>query len=163
MAKLGGHKIWEEITITMLHYAAIVTIRKWKSIKNKWQDFTHFSTKHYWYLLGVKMQIFNQKNNICTSVVQNIGYFCKKLELLDWQHWNFSHMQMKSCPEKDQKTIFLSVEQFIVKTQFEISKYLISILMSSSICGGRFGRSVQLVPKTCSSTCSSGHELLSQT
>ena len=80
--------------------------------------------------------------------VQNIGYFVKKLELLDWQRWNFSHMQMKSRPKKDQKTIFFSVEQFIVKTQFEISKYLLSIFMSSNICGGRFGRSVQLVPKT---------------
>ena len=57
-------------------------------------------------------------------------------------------MQMKSRPKKDQKTIFFSVEQFIVKTQFEISKYLLSIFMSSNICGGRFGRSVQLVPKT---------------
>ena len=54
----------------------------------------------------------------------------------------------KSRPKKDQKTIFLSVEQFMVKTQFEISKYLLSIFMSSNICGGRFGRSVQLVPKT---------------
>ena len=43
--------------------------------------------------------------------------------------------QMKSHPKKDQKTSFLSVEQFIVKTQFEISKYLLSILMSSNICG----------------------------
>ena len=57
-------------------------------------------------------------------------------------------MQTKSRPKKDQKTIFFSVEQFIVKTQFEISKYLLSIFMSSNICGGRFGRSVQLVPKT---------------
>jgi len=57
-------------------------------------------------------------------------------------------MQMKSRPKKEQKTIFLSVEQFIVKTQFEISKYFLSIFMSSNICGGRFGRSVQLVPKT---------------
>ena len=97
---------------------------------------------------GVKMHTVKQKNNICMLVVQNIGYFCKKLELLEWQRWNFSHMQMKSRPEKDQKMIFLSVEQFIVKMQFEISKYLISILMSSNICGGRFGRSVQLVPKT---------------
>ena len=94
------------------------------------------------------MHTVKQKNNICTLVVQNIGYFCKKLELLDWQHWNFSHMQMRSCPKKDQKTIFLSVEQFIVKTQFEISKYLLSICSSSNICGGRFGRFVQLVPKT---------------
>ena len=55
MAKLGGHKIWEEITITeskvrmTMHYAAIVTIRKWKSIKSKWLDFTHFSTKYYFF------------------------------------------------------------------------------------------------------------------
>ena len=34
-------------------------------------------------------------------------------------------MQMKSRPKKDQKTIFFSVEHFIVKTQFEISKYLL--------------------------------------
>ena len=40
-------------------------------------------TLFFWYLLGVKMQIFNQKNNICTLVVQNIGYLFKKLELLD--------------------------------------------------------------------------------
>ena len=44
-------------------------------------------------------------------------------------------MWMKSRPKKDQKTIFLSMEQFIVKTQFEISKYLLSILMSSNIYG----------------------------
>ena len=27
---------------------------------------------------GVKMHIFNQKNNICTSDYQNIEYFCKQ-------------------------------------------------------------------------------------
>ena len=32
---------------------------------------------------GVKMQIIKHKNNICTLVVQNIEYFCKKLELFD--------------------------------------------------------------------------------
>ena len=53
------------------------------------------------------MQIFNQKNIICTLVVQNIGYFCKKLKLPGWKCWNFSHMQTKSRPKKDQKTIFL--------------------------------------------------------
>ena len=42
--------------------------------------------------------------------------------------------KMKSRPKKDQKTIFFSVEQFIVKTQFEIPKYLLSIFMSSNIC-----------------------------
>ena len=40
---------------------------------------------------------------------------------------------MKSRPKKDKKTIFLSVEQFIAKTQFEKSKYLLSIFMSSNI------------------------------
>ena len=66
----------------------------------------------------------------------------------NWWNKRFSHhvistfqkvfvapQQMKSHPKKDQKTSFLSVEQFIVKTQFEISKYLLSILMSSNICG----------------------------
>ena len=37
-------------------------------------------------------------------------------------------MHMKSHPKKDQKAIFLSVEQFMVKTQFEISKYLLQFL-----------------------------------
>ena len=55
---------------------------------------------------------------------------------------------MKSCPKKDQKTICLSAEPFIVKMQFEISKYLPSIFMSSNICLGHFGRSVQLILKT---------------
>ena len=32
---------------------------------------------------GVKMQIFNEKNNICMLSVQNVGHFCKKHELLD--------------------------------------------------------------------------------
>ena len=68
--------------------------------------------------------------------------------MLDWELWNFSHMQMKSRPKKDQKTIFFSVEQLIVKTQFEISKYLFSIFMSSNTCVGHFRKSVQLVPKT---------------
>ena len=40
---------------------------------------------------------------------------------------------MMSCPKKDQKTIFLSVELLIVKAQFEKSKYLLSIFMSSNI------------------------------
>jgi len=84
---------------------------------------------------GMKMQIFNQKNNIYMLVVQNIGYFCKKLELLEWQHWNFSQMQMKSHPKKDQKAIFLSVEQFMVKTQFEISKYLPQYLWAQIFAG----------------------------
>ena len=87
---------------------------------------------------GVKMQIFNQKNNICTLVVQNIGYLSKRLELLDWERWNFSHLQMKSCPTKYQKTIFFSMEQFIVKTQFEISKYLLWIFMSFKYLWGPF-------------------------
>ena len=55
---------------------------------------------------------------------------------------------MKPCPKKGQKTIFLSVEQFIVKTQFEKSKYLLSIFVSSNIYMGCFGKSVQLIPKT---------------
>ena len=55
---------------------------------------------------------------------------------------------MKPCPIKDQKTIFFSDELFIVKTQFEISKYLLSIFMSSNVEVGFFRRSVQLVPKT---------------
>ena len=84
---------------------------------------------------GVKMHTVKQKNNICTLVVQNIGYFCKKLELLDWQGWNFSHMQMKSLSKRDQKTFFLSVEQFIVKTQFEISKYLLQSLWAQIFAG----------------------------
>ena len=47
-------------------------------------------------------------------------------------------------PEND----FFSVELFIVKTQFEISKYLLSISIGSNICVGHFKRSVQFVPKT---------------
>ena len=35
-----------------------------------------------------------------------------------------------------------------MKTQYEISKYFLSIFMSSNVCVGCFGRSVQLVPKT---------------
>ena len=41
-----------------------------------------------------------------------------------------------------------SDEVFIVKTQFEVSKYVLSIFMRSSIYVGFFERSVQLVPKT---------------
>ena len=36
-------------------------------------------------------------------------------------------MQMKPRPKKDQKTIFFSLEQFLVKTQCEISKYLLQL------------------------------------
>ena len=54
---------------------------------------------------------------------------------------------MKSRPKKDQKTIFFSVEQFIVKTQFEISKYLLSIFMSSNICGAVLEDLLNLSPK----------------
>ena len=43
-------------------------------------------------------------------------------------------------------TIF-SVELFIVETQFEISKYLLSIYMILNIWAGYFGRYIQLVPK----------------
>ena len=43
--------------------------------------------------------------------------------------------QIKSCLKKDQKTIFLSVEQFIVKTQFEISKYLLQFLWAQIFAG----------------------------
>ena len=74
--------------------------------------------------------------------------FCKKLELLDWQRWNFSNMQMKSRPKRDQKTIFfvsraIHCENAIWNIQifafnFHELKYL----------QGHFGRSVQLVPKT---------------
>ena len=99
--------------------------------------YSFFDQLLFFFCTGMTMQIFNQKNNICTLVVQNIGYFCKKLELLDWQSSNISHMQMKPRPKKDQKTIFLSAEQFIVKTQFEISKYLLWIFMSSNICRSR--------------------------
>ena len=92
---------------------------------------------------GVKMQMFNQKNNVCTLVVHYLGYFCKRLEWLDWQRWNFSHTQMKSRPKKHPKTIFFFVSGAIIaKMRFA------SIFMSSNICGGRFGRTVQLVPKT---------------
>ena len=45
------------------------------------------------------------------------------------------------------KRFFLSVEQFIVKTQFEISKYLLSISMSSNICGAVLEDLFNLSPK----------------
>ena len=54
--------------------------------------FYSFSTN--WYFFGLywcDIQIFNQKANIWTLVVHNIGCFCKKLKLLDWQRSNFSH------------------------------------------------------------------------
>ena len=50
--------------------------------------------------------------------------------------------------KKTRKRFFLSVEQFIVKTQFWSIQIFASIFISSNICGGRFGRNVQLVPKT---------------
>ena len=43
--------------------------------------------------------------------------------------------QMKSRPKKDQKTIFLSAEQIIVKTQFEIPKCLLQFLWAPIFAG----------------------------
>ena len=38
---------------------------KWKHCKSKWLDFAHFSTIYYFLVCsGVKMHIFNHKNNI---------------------------------------------------------------------------------------------------
>ena len=52
------------------------------------------------------MHIFYKENNICRLVVQNIGYLCKKHEYLDWEMWNFSHLQMRSFPKKSKKRFF---------------------------------------------------------
>ena len=42
-------------------------------------SFIHFPAKYYFLVCtGVKMLIFKEKNNICTFVVQNKGYLCKK-------------------------------------------------------------------------------------
>ena len=85
--------------------------------------------------------------------MSNIGYFCKKLKW-NWTNCltdnikNFLTCRWSPALKKTRKRFFLSVELFIVITQFEISKCLLSIFMRSNICGGRFGRNVQLVPKT---------------
>ena len=61
--------------------------------------------------MGLKCQLESEKNI--------------KSKWLDFTHFltncYFSHMQMKSRPKKNTQNDFLSVEQFIVKTQFEIS------------------------------------------
>ena len=49
----------------------------------------------------------------------------------------FSHVD-EVLPYKRPEKFFFSVELFIVKTQFEKSKYLLSIFVSSNICVGCF-------------------------
>ena len=86
---------------------------------------------------GVKMQILNQtKNIICTLVVQNIGYFCKELELLDWQRLNFSHIQMKSRPKKDQKTIFCQWSNSLWKRNLKYPNICFQFLWAQIFAGG---------------------------
>ena len=63
-----------QISSPTLHYAAIVSVREWKKWKkSKWLDFTHFSTKQYFFVCtGVKMHIFYKKNveKTCSFVYQ---------------------------------------------------------------------------------------------
>ena len=44
---------------------------------------------------GKKLQIFCKKNHVCTSVMQNIGYFCKK----NWRGWL---TELKFCRHVDE-------------------------------------------------------------
>ena len=92
-------------------------------VKSKWLDFAHFSAKyHFLVCTVVKLQVFGQKNNIWTLVIQNIGHFFLKKTGIDWESWNSSHLQVKPSTKNNQETIFFSVELFIVKMECEISK-----------------------------------------
>ena len=80
----------------------------------------------------------------------------------NWWNKRFSHhvistfqkvfvapQQMKSRPKKDQKTIFLSVEQFIVKMQFEIPKCLLQFLWAPIFAGAVLEELFNSSPKLC--------------
>ena len=75
-------------------------------------------------------------------------FFYKKPEGLDWETWNFSWRQKRPVVKKHHKIIFFSVQPFIVKTQFEIWKYLPSKMFLPKYLSCLLHNSVQLVP-TC--------------
>ena len=93
-----------------MHYDAIIPVRgeqKGQTGQTKQTLKLDFPGNLFWAAIviltmflvctGVKMHIFNQKNNLCTSDVQNTEFFCKqkKNSLTD----NVD-LLMKSCPTK---------------------------------------------------------------
>ena len=81
-------------------------------------------------------------------VILHIGYFCKKNLNCLTDNIEIFHIQMKSRPKKDQKTIFFVSGAIHCENTIWNIQIFASIFMSSNICWGRFGRTVQLVPKT---------------
>ena len=76
------------------------------------------------FLTYVKPSIFFRKNYFSLSMLKNITCLTKKPEGLDCETWNFTWRQNRPILKKHLKIIFFTVRPFIVKTQFEIWKYL---------------------------------------